>query len=198
MIVKLDYFPNFRGENSKNIWVGNHQAVYGGFPSIVVPQNGWFMKKNPIKMDDLGEPPFMETPVSMYRKYQTWSGRYLWHPNPGCQGTGIDNSSKVKTCAIGTSRCGFFHAWCMGHGPWCMERYTWNPQTTIFLNGCLVSSNHFLYIKIWNHPIETTIYKYAFGVPGIYIYTSYKNFEKVSQKILTPPPEPLLTNRLLT
>jgi len=22
------------------------------------------------------------------------------------------------------------------------------------------------YIKIWNHPIETTIYKWLFGVPG--------------------------------
>ena len=24
------------------------------------------------------------------------------------------------------------------------------------------------YIKIWNHPIETTIYKWLFGVPGKY------------------------------
>ena len=26
------------------------------------------------------------------------------------------------------------------------------------------------YVKIGNHPIETTIYKWLFGVPGIYIY----------------------------
>ena len=30
------------------------------------------------------------------------------------------------------------------------------PQTTIS------------YVKIGNHPIETTIYKWLFGVPGIY------------------------------
>ena len=37
-----------------NIWV---------FPKIVVPQNGWFIIQNPIKMDDLGVPPFSETPI---------------------------------------------------------------------------------------------------------------------------------------
>ena len=32
------------------------------FPKIGVPQNGWFIVETPIKMDDLGVPPFKETP----------------------------------------------------------------------------------------------------------------------------------------
>ena len=41
-----------------------------GFPKIGIPQNGWFIKENHIKMDDLGVPLFSET--------SWWRGLHLF------------------------------------------------------------------------------------------------------------------------
>ena len=69
MMAKEDEFPFgskpiFRGELLNFRGVHKHTWV---FPKIGIPQNGWFVMENPIKIDDLGVPLFSETPTSMQR-----------------------------------------------------------------------------------------------------------------------------------
>ena len=40
---------------------GTHHM--GVEPKIAIPQSGWFIMETPIKMDDLGVPLFLETPI---------------------------------------------------------------------------------------------------------------------------------------
>ena len=44
-----------------------------GVPKIGIPQNGWFIMENLIKMDDLGVPLFSETSISSYSAHHEFA-----------------------------------------------------------------------------------------------------------------------------
>ena len=64
------------------------------------------------------------------------------------------------------------------------------PQTTIYKR--MIGETTIFYIKIWNHPIETSIYKWLFGVPGSSLEFNHQKSLKTPQMISPsskPPPE---------
>ena len=68
-------------------------------------------------------------------------------------------------------------------------------QSQPVFNGCFVKQP-ISYVKIWNHPIESSIYKWMFQVPGVYnsqfqrVFTLFLSFMKVF------PPGPFMGSRI--
>ena len=75
------------------------------FPKIGVPQNGWFIMENPIKMDDLGVSLLLETPICKYQLVQDCVKSTLYVMWSKIASTNLFRSLSWCTCACEFDRC---------------------------------------------------------------------------------------------
>ena len=122
------------------------------FPIIGVPQNGWFIMENLIKMDDLEVPLFLETPIYQWQRFKwmmvpksfrTFELRQLFFGNIlryfAARASDLYNASfKVtefifKVMMINKShdyRTPWYTVWCTCVPFWCNKTNSWSHDAS--------------------------------------------------------------------
>ena len=117
----------------QRMWI--NKGNFPSLPDMEVPQTGWFIMDNPMKMNDLGKPPRLRTPTYIYNYIYTLYNIQYISPR-----TCLQNWSNVGTSLLSEG---------------------WNSQipchclVSACLITCLESSRHHIFVQ-WHWVDEPT------------------------------------------